>query len=82
MRVGFEDAAGCVYAVQIGLLDVHEDNVWPEFDGPLYDLFTRSRLAHDLHVGLRAEHGAQPFPEDGVVVGYQNADGRGFRHQT
>jgi hypothetical protein len=42
---------------------------------PLENLFPGGRLSHDLHIGLRANYSAQPFPNDAVVVCYEDADG-------
>src|SRR3712207_5272060 len=56
-------------------LYVHEDHGRPKIGGPLHYLFSRSCLAHHLHVRLRAQHRAQPFSNHAVVVGYQDADG-------
>src|SRR5919112_4225760 len=75
VRVGLHDTAGCLYAVNLRHLYVHEDYVRPELGGPLDYHFSGGRLAHDLHTGLRAKHGAQSFPNDAVVVCYEDADG-------
>src|SRR5215204_5757672 len=74
-RVGLEDATGCLYAVYVRHLYVHEDDIRPELGGSLENFSAGCRLAHDLHVGLWVQHGAQPFPEDGMVVCYEDADG-------
>jgi hypothetical protein len=68
--ISAEDTAGCFDAVHVGHLYVHQDYVRPEISGPFDHLFSGGRLAHDLHVGFRTQHEAQPFPEDGVIVSH------------
>src|SRR5215203_2484353 len=74
-RVGLEDATGCLYAVYVRHLYVHEDDIRPKLGGSLENFFAGCRLAYDLHVGFWAQHGAQSFSEDGMVVCYEDADG-------
>ena len=45
-------------------LYVHEDYVRTDLGSLLYRLISGGRFAHDLHVGLRAKHCAQSFPND------------------
>src|SRR5215212_113764 len=59
----------------IGHLYVHKDHVRLKLGGTLDYLLPGSSLANHLHLGLRAEHGAQSFPNHAVVVCYEDADG-------
>ena len=68
------DLARRLDAVQLGHLQVHDDDVRLQLLGGRDRLGARRRLAHDLGLAERREQRAQPAAEDGMVVGDEDAD--------
>src|SRR5262245_55559429 len=62
------------HTIQLGQLQVEQDDIWTQRRGPFDRLRTAGRLADDLEVGLSLQHRAQALADDRVVVGYQNAN--------
>jgi hypothetical protein len=61
-------------AIQIGHGHVEQDNVWLEFYCLLNRLLAGIGLAHHMHVSFCAEEHPQTGPQDGVIVGQQQAE--------
>jgi hypothetical protein len=62
---------GGVDSVEAGHAQVHQDQVGPQLDDPGEGLVPVGSLAHDLEVGLLAEHRDQSSANDRVVVDHE-----------
>ena len=72
--VGVGQAARGLDAVQLGHGDVHHHHVGLQFLGQFHGFAAVAGLAHDLHVGLRAQDHLESLAHHGVVVSQQDAD--------
>jgi hypothetical protein len=69
-----EDPAGCLEPVQVGHLDVHQDDVGTAPARELDGVAPVDRLADDVEVGLQLEDGAKARADERLVVGDQHGD--------
>src|SRR5919112_3852414 len=57
---------------------VHEDQVWPQLPAQGECLLTIVGFCYDFDTLFAGEHGSQAFPDQGVIVSYEDACRRGF----
>ena len=73
-RVGGEDAASSLDAVELGHADVHQDDGWDKACGLLDSLDPVVRFCHHVDVGLVGEQHAEAGADHRLVVGDEDAD--------
>jgi hypothetical protein len=79
LRVALHDPPRGLNSVHARHAQIHDDHIWPAEADLAYRLFAGSRLSDDLDALERVEQCREPTPDDWVVVGQQDPDGRRVR---
>ena len=75
--VGFEDAACGLDAVEVGHVDIHNDDVGAEVPGEFDGVAAGGGFADDFEIGVGGEDGAEAVADEGVVVGEEEGGAHG-----
>ena len=65
-------------AIHDGHPHVHKDEMWPQLPAQGESLLAVIGFGDDFEAVFSGEHGSEAFPDQGVIVCYEDACRRGF----